>query len=81
MRVFDRIDPTMLDRRELHLWLRAITVMLVMATGRALLMYPTVFSEPVVLTGPTLRKTFFGFCVLSILLAGERNTVFTKQSE
>jgi GGDEF domain-containing protein len=33
-------------------------------------MYPTVVSEAVVLTGTTLRKTFFGFCVLSILLAG-----------
>jgi GGDEF domain-containing protein len=70
MRAFDRIDPTMLDRRELHLWLLAITVMLVMAIGMALLMYPTAFSEPVVLTDPTLRKTFFGFCVLSVLLAG-----------
>jgi GGDEF domain-containing protein len=70
MRVFDQVDPTTLDRRELHLWLLAITVILVMATGTALLMYPTVFSEPVVLTGPTLRRTFFGFCVLSILLAG-----------
>jgi hypothetical protein len=70
MRVFDQIDSTMLDRRELHLCLLAITVMLVMATGMALLMYPTVFSEPVVLTGPTLRKTFFGFCALSMLLAG-----------
>ncbi len=70
MRVFDQLDPTTLDRRELHLWLLAITVMLVMATGTALFMYPTVFSEPVVLTGPTLRRMFFGFCVLSILLAG-----------
>jgi len=59
-----------LDRRELHLWLLAITVMQVMATGMAWLRYPTVFSGPVVLTGPTLRKTFFGFCVLSILLGG-----------
>jgi len=70
MRVFDRIDPTTLDRRELHLWLLAITVILILATGTALLMYPTVFSDPIILTGPTLRKTFFGFCALSLLLAG-----------
>lgn len=70
MRVFDRIDPTTLDRRELHLWLLAITVMLVMATGMALLMYPTAFSDPIILAGPTLRKTFFGFCALSLLVAG-----------
>jgi GGDEF domain-containing protein len=70
MRVFDRIDPTTLDRRELHLWLLAITVISILATGTALLMYPTLFSNPIILSGPTLRKTFFGFCVLSILLAG-----------
>jgi len=70
MRVFDRVDPTMLDRRELHLWLLAITVILILATGTALLMYPTVFSDPIILSGPTLRRTFFGFCALSILLAG-----------
>jgi hypothetical protein len=70
MRVFDRVDPTMLDRRELHLWLLAITVILILATGTALLMYPAVFSGPIVLSGPTLRRTFFGFCALSILVAG-----------
>lgn len=70
MRVFDRIDPATLDRRELHLWFMAIAVILILATGMALLMYPTVFSDPVILSGTTLRKTFFGFCALSILLAG-----------
>ena len=70
MRVFDRIDPTTLDRRELHLGLLAITVILVLATGTALLMYPTAFSDPIILAGSTLRKTFFGFCALSLLLAG-----------
>lgn len=70
MRVFDRVDPTTLDRRELHLWLLAITVILILATGTALLMYPTVFSDPLILSGPTLRKTFFGFCALSLLFAG-----------
>ena len=70
MRVFDQIDPTTLDRRELHLWLLATTVMLILATGTALLMYPATFSDPIILSGPTLRKTFFGFCALSLLLAG-----------
>jgi len=70
MQVFDRVDPTMLDRRELHLWLLAITVILILATGTALLMYPAVFSDPIILSGPTLRKTFFSFCGLSVLLAG-----------
>ena len=70
MRIFDRIDPAMLDRRELHLWLLALTVILVLAAGTALLMYPTAFSDPIILTGPTLRRTFFGFCVMSVLLVG-----------
>ena len=70
MRVFDRVDPTKSDRRELRLWLLAIMVILILATGRALLMYPAVFSDPIVLSGPTLQTTFFGFCALSILLAG-----------
>jgi GGDEF domain-containing protein len=70
MPVFDRIDPTKLDRRELHLWLLAVTVILILTAGLALLMYPTVFVSPVILSGLTLRKTFFGFCALSVLLVG-----------
>lgn len=70
MRVFDQIDPLTIERREWHLWLLAFVVMLVLALGMALLMYPTVFSSPVILTGTTLRKVFFGFCALTILLIG-----------
>jgi hypothetical protein len=70
MRVFDRVDPAMLDRRELYLWLLAVTVISILATGTALLMYPTVFSDPLILSGPTLRKTFFGFSTLCLLLVG-----------
>ncbi len=33
-------------------------------------MYPTAFFHPIILSGPTLRKTFFGFCALSLLLPG-----------
>lgn len=68
MRVFDRIDPTNLDRRELQLWLLATVTITVLGAGMALLMYPTVFAQPVVVTGPTMRKMFFGFCGLTILL-------------
>jgi GGDEF domain-containing protein len=70
MRLFDRIDPAMLDRRELHLWLLAITIILILAAGLALLMYPAIFATPMVVTGPTMRKLFFGFCALVILVAG-----------
>jgi diguanylate cyclase (GGDEF)-like protein len=68
--VFDRIDTVKLDRRELQLWVLAITMILVLAIGMALLMYPTAFLEPVVLAGSTLRKAFFGFCALSLLIVG-----------
>lgn len=70
MRVFDRIDAATLDQREWHLWVMTIAIILILTVGMALLMYPTVFSEPVVLSGITLRKTFFGFCALSVLLVG-----------
>jgi hypothetical protein len=33
MQIFDRIDPGNLDRRELHLWILALTVILIQATG------------------------------------------------
>jgi GGDEF domain-containing protein len=68
--VFDKIDPGSLERRQWHLWLLAMAVMVIFAVGLALLMYPTVFEHPVVLTGPTQRKAFFGFCGLSILVLG-----------
>jgi GGDEF domain-containing protein len=70
MSIFDRIDPLDLDRRELYLRMLALTVILVLAIGLALMMYPTVFSEPLVLAGPSLPKFFFSFCALSLLLIG-----------
>jgi hypothetical protein len=36
----------------------------------ALLMYPTALSNDLVVSGTTKRKTFFGFCALSVLLLG-----------
>lgn len=70
MPVFDRIDPTTLERRELHLWLLAITVILTLTAGLAFFMYPTVFYSQVTLSGLTLRETFLGFCALSVFLVG-----------
>ncbi len=70
MKIFDQIDPGNLDRREWQLWVLALAVILVLAAGMALLMYPTIFSAPVIVTGPTQRKAFFGFCALAILLLG-----------
>ena len=81
MKIFDRIDPASLDRREWHLWILALTVIVVLALGMALFMFPAVFSNPVVLSGPTMRKSFFGFCALLILFVGylvDRHIVVTK---
>jgi uncharacterized membrane protein YbhN (UPF0104 family) len=68
MHIFDRIDPTNLDRRELQLWLLSFVVIVVLSVATALLMYPTIFSTPVVVSGLLQRKAFFGFCALAILL-------------
>jgi GGDEF domain-containing protein len=70
MHVFDRVDPSTLDRRELHLWILAHTVILVLAVGVGLLMYPTVFTSPVNVTNLPSRPVFFGFCGLAALLVG-----------
>lgn len=70
MQIFDRVDPMNLERREWQLWLLAFTVIFILALGTALMMYPTVFSTPVVLAGATTRKAFFGFCALVVLLLG-----------
>lgn len=70
MQIFDRVDPSRLDRRELHLWILALTVILVLAIGVVLLMYPTVFYHPANQTGIPTRSVFFGFCGLAALVVG-----------
>ncbi len=70
MRIFDRVHPENLDRRETQLSGLVIVTIIVLATGLALLMYPTVFSNQAVPSGRALRIGFFGFCALSVLLVG-----------
>lgn len=70
MQIFDHIDPSNLERREWHLWTLAITLIVILSAGLALLMYPTVFGTQVVISGRDFRGAFFGFCALSTLLAG-----------
>lgn len=91
MQVFDRIDPHDLKRREWHLWMLVLATLAVFAGAIVLLMYPTVFLNPLV-SGIELRKVFFGFCVLSalllaylanrqIVLSRTRDAVFKSQQE
>ena len=70
MRIFDQINPLNLNRRQRELWMLALTVILILAVAMALLMYPTAFSNDLIVSGATKRKLFFGFCALSVLLLG-----------
>lgn len=70
MRLFDRVSPEHIESRELQLILLACAAIVVLAAGLALLMYPAVFSQDLVLSGRTVRIAFFGFCGLSVLLVG-----------
>lgn len=56
-----------LEKREMQLSILAAVIVLVMAGGVALLMYPLVFSHPESGNKWALRSAFVGFCVLSVL--------------
>ena len=70
MRIFDQTDPMTLERRDAQLWVLAITMILILGAGTAILMYPMVFTGPAIFAGGIPRNAFFGFCVLCVLLAG-----------
>jgi GGDEF domain-containing protein len=81
MLVFDRIDPEKLERRDTQLWVLAIAMIVILAAGIALLIYPTAFTMPVVVSGAFLKRIFFSFCVLSLLVVGylmERRIVVSR---
>jgi GGDEF domain-containing protein len=70
MDIFDRIEPSKVDRRDAQLWVLAIAMILILSGGLALLAYPAIFSGPVEVSGPWVRRVFMGFCALSLLLIG-----------
>lgn len=67
MRIFDRVSPGNLERREVQLSVFVSVTIGVLALGTAVLMYPTVFSHQTS-NDRTLRISFFGFCALCVLL-------------
>jgi len=69
MHLFDRIPSTRLEHREMQLILIASIAIMILASGLVLFMYPIVFS-PTASPNRSLASAFFGFCILSILLAG-----------
>jgi GGDEF domain-containing protein len=70
MLIFDRIDPTKLDRRDTQLWVLALAMIVILASGIALLIYPSAFTMPVVLSAPLLKRVFVAFCALALLVVG-----------
>lgn len=70
-----------LERRERQLTILAAVVVLVMAAGLAVLMYPLVFVHPDEAQKLPLRFAYFGFCILSVLIAAyllDRQRTFRK---
>ena len=68
MQVFDRVDAATLERRDWQLWALAMVCIFILTVGMALLMYPTVLAGAEGPAGVILRRSFFGFCVLCLLL-------------
>jgi len=69
MRFFAGMPSGSLERREMQLILFACSVIIVLAGGLALFMYPLVFSQTSSTSNRMMSIAFFGFCALSILLA------------
>src|SRR5881396_2984184 len=67
MRVFDHIEIDELDRRDRHLWLLAISMIVILGAGTALLMYPPVFGAPSDPSARMFQRIFVGFCALNSL--------------
>ncbi|HLY59199.1 MAG TPA: hypothetical protein VKV95_00385 [Terriglobia bacterium] len=68
MRVFDKINPQGLERREFQLGILAISTIGIMAAGLAVFMHQTVFSDLAAAGDPMTRRIFFAFCALSTLM-------------
>jgi GGDEF domain-containing protein len=64
---FNELELDSLERRENHLSILAAVMLLVMAAGVALLMYPLVFEHPDEENKWPMRIAYVGFCVLSLL--------------
>ena len=70
MHIFDEVRVQNLDRRQFQLTVLASMTIAVLATGVAILMYPAVFSQDILVSRQTFEFAFYGFCCLSVLLVG-----------
>ncbi len=68
MRIFDQIDPKALERRHWQLSVLSLGMILILAVGMALLMYPAVFAHRAAATAPPSQTLFYSFCALCVLV-------------
>jgi GGDEF domain-containing protein len=66
MRLFDRIEPTTLDRRDWQLSVVSLVIIVVLGVSLALLMYPAVFVSNEAPAGHTGKVLFLSFCALFV---------------
>lgn len=67
---FNRAELDELEHRELQLTMLSAIVVVILAGGVAILMYPLVFTHDDGGPNWNMRIAFFGFCVLSLLFVG-----------
>jgi len=70
MSALNRKELEQIGRRQLQLTILAVVFVLVQAAGLAVLMYPLVFVHPDEANKWTMRVSYFGFCVLTLLFVG-----------
>ena len=68
MEVFDKVTQMSIDRRDRHLSILAVVMVIILGGGMALLMYPMVFGKIAVIQVAPSRALFFGFCTLCLLM-------------
>ena len=68
MKVSDRVDQEMLERRDWQLSTLALGMILVLAVGMALLIYPALLVESPGTLVRSSRALFYGFCSLCVLM-------------
>jgi GGDEF domain-containing protein len=68
MQVFDKVSQRTLDRRDQHLFVLALIMVVILGAGMALLMCPMVFGKTAMIQVASSRTLFFGFCGLCLLM-------------
>ena len=67
MDVFDKVSQHTLERRDGQLSVLALLMVVILGSGMALLMYPTVFGRAAVIQVAPSPTLYYGFCTLWIL--------------